>query len=216
MKIDLSVLSGLTLTLETMINSALKYDPAAKYGLEDLKGILAVESTFPELTMYLFVENEHVFVQHVCDQPITTHVKGKPLAFLSLIQSSSSIVGSDIDLSGDPHLLQQWRNLLHDLDIDWEQAISEKLGDLAGPVVAQSFQKGFAWFNHQFKQQQSNVKNFVTEEINLAPSRAEFDQYSGQVESLEMDVDRLGAKIDKLAEALGVKRPSSEESSIAK
>ena len=205
-----SLLTALTAAIETTGNTALRYDPATRQQMSSISDILAIECALPAilpspektLTLYFHGNEEGIRVMSYCEQPVTTHLKGSPLALLALLRQPTNLANSGVELAGSIGLLQQWQTLLQQLDIDWEDAISRVLGDIAGPLTADGISQTFSWSKQQGEEQQRLLKEYLPEELNLVPSKTELDNFNHAVSTLSMDTDRLKARLSQLEQKL--------------
>lgn len=207
MTIDPSLLSGLLLVAETAINKALCYDPASRQQLSDLTDVLALKFTDPELTVYCCGDGDRVRLMCYCEQPVSTSLQGSPQALLTLLrqallQPSLTLANSEVDLVGSTALLQQWQQLLQQLDIDWEDALNDVAGDIASPLIAQVVRTHVAWLRQQQQQHRHSIKNYLEEEIRLLPSRAEYEDLARQLDNIVLGVDRAAARVERLTRIL--------------
>jgi len=199
---DPSVLSLITGALETTINTALRYDPASQQKLATISDILAIESTSPGFKLYCHGSEDGIRFMAHCEAPVTTQLRGSPLALFSLLKKPSSLANSGVELSGNVSLLQEWQQLLDHLDIDWEDALSGILGDIAGPLFAQNLRKGASWASEQKDEQLRLLKEYLPEEAKLIPSKTELDFFYNAVNDVRLDTDRLSARINLLQEKM--------------
>ena len=199
---DPSILTLMTAAMESVVNTALRYDPASRQQLAELTDILAIHSTTPRLSLYCCGSEDGIRIMSYCDAPVTTQLTGSPLALLSLIKQPTSLAGSGVELSGSIGLLQQWQGIMHQLDIDWEDAISQVLGDIAGPTLANNLRQGANWFQDQQQQQWRLVKEYLPEEIKLIPSKTELDCFYQDVSNLSLDTDRIHARLNNIIDTL--------------
>ena len=196
--IDPSVFTIATSTLEILINTALRHDPASRQRLETFNGILAVELTCPQLTFYIQTHDHHITVMAYCESDISTTLKGSPLALLGLLKQPSNLKNSGVSVSGDTLLLSQWQNLIQQLDIDWEDAISHYLGDIMGPLASSGLHKSTQWAQQQWNDKQRLVSEYLVEELKLIPSRSELEYFYQHVDQLALDSERMIAKANAL------------------
>jgi len=199
---DPTALTFITGSLESLVNTALRYDPASRQALEDLTDILAIESSSPRFTLYCHGSEDGIRLMTHCEAPVTTQLSGSPLALLSLLKQPSSLANSGVELTGSVGLLQQWQALLHTLDIDWEDAISGIIGDIAGPIMASNLRTGAEWARNQKEVQLRLLKEYLPEELKIIPSKTELALFSQEVSQLVLDTDRLDARLKYLDEAL--------------
>ena len=199
---DPAIIQSVTAGLETVINQALRYDPASRQAVAALTDILAVEMTAPALTIYIRGQDNGVAILSYTEAPVVAHLKGSPIGLLQLAKGSDSLANSEVHLAGNPGLLQQWQKILHNLEIDWEDAISELLGDILGPRVANSIRSSASWAQQQAIEQQRLIPEYLTEELNITPSRAEAEHLFSEINTLTMNTDRLSARLRKIQRAL--------------
>lgn len=206
---DPSITIALAVAVETAINRALTYDPASQRGVGQLQGVVAIEFTVPSMTFYCWGDGQGVAIASYTEQPVTTHLTGSPLAFLNLLQQPTSLANTGVDLVGSVGLLQQWQQVLQGLDIDWEDALSEYLGDIVGPLAAQGIRLALGWSQQQRREQRRLLGEFITEELQLVPTAVELDGFYSDIRGLSEETDRLTARIAQLSQTLANKEPQS-------
>jgi len=195
---DPSISAAITASIESAINTALKYDPASKQKIAEISDVLAIESTSPALTIYCHGTSDGVRIMSHCEAPTATQLTGTPLALISLLKKPTTLAGSGVELAGSVGLLQRWQSILNDIDIDWEDAISSVLGDIAGPMAGKIISNGFNWSKQQNTEQVRLLKEYITEELKVTPSKAEFTGFSKAVSEIKMDAERLQARFSQL------------------
>lgn len=195
---DPTYIQALTTAIETVVNSALKYDPASRQKIAALQDILAVKITVPSLCFYIQGQEEGVRVFSYCESPISTHLTGSPIALLSLLQQPSNLNHSGVSITGSTQLLQQWQDILQTLDIDWEDAISQVFGDIAGPLSASGLRQSATYAKTQLKEQGRLIAEYLPEELKVTPSKPEAEAFFEQVDQLKLHIDRLSARIQAL------------------
>ena len=196
--IDPSVSAAITASIESVINTALRYDPASLQKIAAINDVLAIASTTPALTLYCHGTSDGVRIMSHCEAPTVTHLSGTPLALISLLKKPTTLANSGVELAGSVGLLQRWQVILNELDIDWEDAISSVLGDIAGPVAAKTILGGLNWSKHQGDEQIRLVKEYITEELKVTPSKAELNIFNDAVSDIKMDAERLQARFFQL------------------
>ncbi len=195
---DPSISAAITASIESVINTALKYDPASQQKIAEITDVLAIESTAPTLTIYCHGSSDGVRIMSHCEAPTATQLTGTPLALISLLKKPTTLAGSGVELVGSVGLLQRWQAILNDLDIDWEDAISNVLGDIAGPMAGKIISSGLNWSRQQNAEQARLLKEYITEELKVTPSKAEITGFSEAVGEIKMDAERLQARFSQL------------------
>jgi ubiquinone biosynthesis protein UbiJ len=208
---DPSISAAITASIESIINSALGYDPASMQKIAAISDVLAIQSTRPALTLYCHGSNDGVRIMSHCESPVTTQLSGTPLALISLLKKPTTLANSGVELTGSVGLLQHWQAILNELDIDWEDAISTVLGDLAGPITAKTISGGISWTKHQSAEQTQLFKEYITEELKVTPSKPELNIFSNAVSELKMDAERLQARFTQLLETHTINTSKSDK-----
>jgi ubiquinone biosynthesis protein UbiJ len=212
--LDQTLIQAISAGIEASINTALAYDPSSRQKIAALSDILAIELTSPSLCFYLRGKTDGVAVLSYNEAPVVTHLSGSPCALLNLLKQPTNLANSGVSLVGSTALLQQWQGILQTLDIDWEEAISRVLGDIAGPLTASSIKSSAQWIQDQCSEQGRLISEYLPEEVKLTPSKPEAEKLFDNIGKLSTDVDRLGARLNALSNKLSnttqEDKPSSE------
>jgi ubiquinone biosynthesis protein UbiJ len=102
-------------------------------------------------------------------------------------------------VEGDIQLVQQFAKLLTDMQIDWEEHLSHKVGDVIAHKLCYAVKKGQQGTFAQLAKVQKQTALYVTEEIKIAPSALEVAYFCDQVTSLEMQTEKLSKLMEKLS-----------------
>lgn len=186
--------------LEKLINNTLRFDPGSRYALAELQGkVLAIELTQPAFTLYLLPTADGVRLQSTYDGEITTRLRGSPTALLALVKGQQvNLANSGVEVFGNTGFLIQLQGILQNLDIDWEEAVSTVIGDVAGHQVGSGV-KGFnQWLGERRQSFERLFGEFLTEEVRVTPSRVELEDFYQQVDALRLSVDRARARVQQL------------------
>ena len=110
------------------------------------------------------------------------------LAMLGVTASPETVMRDRrITMSGDVELARAMKTLLQAFDPDWEEALSQIVGDfLARKATARTSVT-------------DTVGEILTEEKRLLPTRLRYQQHQVEVERLRDDVERLSVRIDRLS-----------------
>jgi ubiquinone biosynthesis protein UbiJ len=192
--------------LERSINAVLALDPVALERLAALHGrciALALEGL--DLTLY-FVPAQDGRLQ------VMRQVEGEPDCTLAgspvdLVRASDKRAGpaqlfaGRVRIDGDARTAQRFSEALADLDIDWEEQLSQLLGDVAAHQVGRGLRAMLAQARRMRDSSSQNLAEYLTEEARLLPHRYEIDEFLAEVDTLRDDVERLEARINLLEKA---------------
>jgi len=96
-----------------------------------------------------------------------------------------------LDIEGDPMLAQQFSKLFAELDIDWQEQLAQRLGDVPAHFISQAFMRSKHWLKQALADQQTWVRDVLVEEKQLLVSTTEFDQFKQQIQQVRAQVDRI-------------------------
>lgn len=200
---DATLKTAALAALETVIARALQYDPGTRFALGRLHGqVLAVQLTQPKLLMYVHPEPDRLRLSGYYEGEVTTHLRGSLPAMIKLATAnSSSFAGSGVEVFGNTGLLVELQGLLKQLDIDWEAAISQFAGDIAGPQIARGIRQILGYSIRQGKSASRLGAEYLTEELQILPSRRELELFYDDVDQLRLYTDRLEARLQRLMES---------------
>ena len=188
--------------IETAINTALKYDPAAQKKLQSLdQQVLLIDCVTPSVQIAIEAHKQGVNLHKDWQGDATVTLKGSLVALVNLAINSkeaSSFANSGVQVSGNLETLRQLNELLSTLDIDWEAALAELVGDIPAHIVGEVVRKS-AKFSADNKQRvTSALREISQEELKLTPTSDEYNLFKKDVRQLASDTDRLMAKIQRL------------------
>ena len=111
--------------------------------------------------------------------------------------SRTSFADTGVEVIGNTGALITWQNLLRNLDIDWEEALSGVLGDIAGPKLAAGLRQLVSYGTSRSGGVTRLTGEYLTEELRLLPSRQELELFYEDVDELRLHLDRLEARLQR-------------------
>ena len=185
---------------EKRINAALHYDPATRLGLARLEGkILALQITAPAINLFVMPMEDGLRLMGNWDGNVDTRISGSVIALAQLAQTEvHNLKDSGVTVMGDLVLLADYQRLLKNLDIDWEDMLSQLTGDIIGHQTAQLVRAKFGWVKDRATSAQRLTREFLTEELKTLPGKPELEDFYRQVDELRLSVDRAAARVEKL------------------
>ncbi|SMF51427.1 ubiquinone biosynthesis protein UbiJ [Alteromonadaceae bacterium Bs31] len=209
---DPSLASALALSLESAINTALKFDPGTRAKLKQVEDkTLAIKCEQPTFNLFISANQQRISVSAHQDGEATTALNGSFINLSGLlINNAPSLAESGVRVEGQVALLAEYQQIVKDLDIDWEDALSSLVGDLPAHQIARLGKNGLAWLLPRGKLLPSFIAEFLTEELQALPHRTEVESFSREVEELRQKTERLDARIKLLqSQQLQQLKPSS-------
>jgi ubiquinone biosynthesis accessory factor UbiJ len=208
---DATLITGALVAAEQAINKALEYDPASRTALARLSDhVLAVTLEPAELTVYVMPGAEAVDLRSHFEGEPSVRVRGPLTALIRLAtghQNNLKTTGAQV--SGDSGVLLELRGILQNLDLDWEEALSQLFGDVAGHGAAQLLREAGLWLRDRGASSRRLLSEFITEELHLLPSRQELEDFYRAVDDVRFDLDRVEARMRHLTTRLQPSPPKA-------
>lgn len=188
--------------LEAAINRALSLDPGCARALRELEGrTFRVEIGGPEINVYALVEHESIQLRSQYEGRVDTHMRGGVVDFVELLSAedqASALINGGIVIRGDSAPLFQLLMLLQKLDLDWEGALADWVGDVPAHQVGRAVRGGLRWGRQAISSAGRQAEEFLHEEARLLPPAAELESFYGDIQSLGLHVDRLEARLERM------------------
>ena len=184
------------------LNRVLAMDPEAAAMMEPLDGkLLGVSLGGINTSFYARVSGARL---QIVEQPGIAPdlvIEGGvfDLAMLGVAASPESVMRDRrITMSGDVELAHAMKTLLQAFDPDWEEALSQIVGDFLARKTGVGVRSLRDWLATVRTSVTDTVGEILTEEKRLLPTRLRYQQHQVEVERLRDDVERLSVRIDRL------------------
>ncbi|MDB3884562.1 hypothetical protein N9320_03105 [Porticoccaceae bacterium] len=198
---------------ETLINGALTKDPASKQALTKLEGqVLLVESTLPPLTIAIEPTATGIQLHDNWDGNVAVTINGTLIAMAAIAvnaKESISFSGTGVNVSGNLDTLHQLNKIMGDVDIDWEGALAEIIGDIPAHLIAKGIRNSEVIRKDIVTRASSGLVEVAQEEFNLTPSKNEFEAMIPDIRQLSADADRLAARVRRLYQKITPSDPGA-------
>lgn len=191
-------------TLSSIFNAYLKLDPEAPERLKAFDGkIICIEISGPNKNLYLSIHQNNIIVVNDLDAEPDTIISGSPAALFKLglhRDSAPLLFSGEVEIRGDTRLGRQFKALLADMDVDWEEQLSTITGDIAAHRIFGVFNELANWSKSAASNLADDIGEYLQEESRDVVSGAEMDIFNHQVDKLRNDADRLEARIKRLTD----------------
>ena len=192
---------ALCLPVETLINRALREDPATLTRLAKQEGrLLAVEvSNLGRVNVRLL--RDGIALSMTQDSDAEVVLSGTASDFLGLARADDKaheLINSQIDMQGDTELALFLTRTLDKLDIDWEAAIQPLTGSLLAHQVGKGIRGLLKWRTSTGNTYRTAAKEYLEDELNLVTPQPLLDRFAEETDQLRLRADRLAARIAQL------------------
>jgi len=202
MDITSSIKNASFSALETAINHCLQFDPDALQRVRALSGkVIGVELLGLNLKFYLLPDSVGLQLRAECESEVDVWLRGAPLSMLRMGlggDQQKALFSGDVEIVGDTETGQCMRDIMNDLDLDWEEQLSKLVGDVVGHKVGNVVRGVADWAIQTRSTVEQDVSEYLQEEVRLLPDREEVGPFLEAVDTLRGDVDRLEARVQRL------------------
>jgi ubiquinone biosynthesis protein UbiJ len=185
--------------LETGVNKLHQLDSSAKQKRKALDGTI-IGVSLKEINKPLFFVISHQQID------LLSHYEGQPdcfirVNFLALIelqdnhQLTNLIKSGQLEVDGDIKVVQQFAQLLTEMEIDWEEHLSSKVGDIVAHKMVYHAKQCKKILAKQSEKAHKQIAELVTEELKIAPGPLEVAYFCDQVSDIEKQVAALEKKL---------------------
>jgi len=204
--------AGLLATIEAALNQYIALDPEGARAFAPTYGhiiCIDIEGLGARLTLIPGPDRLQVFGAY--DATPDCLIRGAPLALLRMMtagRKQSQLSSGAVRIEGDAAVAQALSDALAGLDVDWEEQLARVLGDPIANQIGRAVRAAGDWGGRTRETARANLKEYLEEESRLLPTRYEVDEFLRQVDTLRDDVERLAARIARLAAHADAERGS--------
>jgi ubiquinone biosynthesis protein UbiJ len=187
--------------IENVLNRGLPRSPRARQLCSELAGASLAVDVRGATRLLVRSSGVVLHVTHDAAGAADAEVSGSPLNLLALAGPSPEAVlqNGAVEIRGDADIARKYRELARLLTPDLEEELALAIGDVPAHQLGRLARAVFGWSREAAATAVQNVAEYLAHErADLVP-RAEADQFTGGVDQLRGDVDRLEARINLLA-----------------
>ncbi|MEX2354159.1 MAG: SCP2 sterol-binding domain-containing protein, partial [Gammaproteobacteria bacterium] len=196
----------LTRRIETLINRLLSMDAEALAGLTKYKGsVVAIDLLNTRTTIYMQITASGITLSNDRDRDADVWIRGTPvelLAYVNAMQQAEPARTGNIEITGNIALAQKVQSVLRNLELDWEEEVSHWLGDTAARKFGNTARQSAAWLKQAGDTVRMDISEYLRYEKEILPDKPELDEFSGSVDTLHNDIERLKVRIHRIRQSI--------------
>jgi ubiquinone biosynthesis protein UbiJ len=193
----------LLLPIETALNALLALDPLTATRLRPFEGqILAVRPTDAPLEIYVAIRNGKLSLSPVSGAIPNAVLTGPSLSLLTLAArggKAHNLHGTGVSLEGSTTLVGGLREVISELDVDWEYHLSRFTGDLPASALGRAAESASSTVARSGTRLRDDFSDYLTQESGLTPHRLEVEAFYSASRELDLRLDRLEARLAALS-----------------
>lgn len=161
--------------------------------------VVAVRVRSTSLATWFVVHTDCLELTTECDAEPDVVITGSLITLARMAGDAGvgALRDGSLELSGDAHLADDFQQLLEYAKPDIEEELSGVVGDVAAHRLGEIARGVSNWTRNASSTMGANIREYLQEESRDAPSRYEVDRFTGNVNTLRDDVDRLEARINR-------------------
>jgi len=193
----------LLLGIERMLNYYISLDPESQHSLKKMRGkVIQIELLNLTPPFELRLTGDKIELNLSETTTPDTFIKGTPLSLLRMTlargENRKQFFSGDVSIQGNLDLGQEMIALFDQLDIDWEEWLAQKIGDIPAYHLGQFMRKAKKGYEKAHELLVSDLNDYLHEEKTWFPQREILQEFFDEVDELRMHVDRLEMKIKEL------------------
>ena len=202
--IDPVLTSASSAALQQAINTALSLDETTqkKLAQHDSRSIQLC-CTAPEINITV-VLGAQVHVLQNGEPTADSCISGDATAWLELAtaeDAASTLINGQLQISGDSQLLMDIKSIAAAIELDWEGHLAQFIGDVPAHLLGKLASAAGTLGNQTQKTLRRTLVDFLHEEARLLPSRIEADNAAARLREIEMQLERVEAKLAQRKQA---------------
>lgn len=186
--------------LVASFNRYLSCDPERAQALQAIDGkVLGL--TLKELQHMLYMQVSKCTLQVVnetvdCDAEIIISVNMLTDKLAGADQNQILKNGS-IEIQGDSHIASVFNNVLQEVEIDWQDILSQYTGDVIAHQLATGAEVVHGMLKNLRENARLDLRDYLQDDLQVAVTQGEVDHFIQQVDELRARTDRLEARLKK-------------------
>lgn len=187
-------------------NHLLTLDQSTLEGCVEMQGhCIAIDITDLDLQLYCHPGSWGLRLsRNPPAREVDATISGRLMALVNLASEQdklSTSIRERVSFHGNVALAQKVQALFAGLDIDWEEALAQRTGDVLAFQIHQRARKFGQWLHTSADSILQTNSEYLREEARLSPTQVEFNQFRSGVTSTKHDVARAEARLQRLIDS---------------
>ncbi len=205
-----SMQSSLLAVAEIGGNRLLAYDEDALRGCLEMQGhCIAIDIIDLDFQLYCHPGDWGIRLsREPLARDVDATISGRLMALVNLASQDDKVstsIREQVSFNGNVALAQKMQKLLASLDIDWEEALAERTGDVLAFQIHQRARSLGKWLRQSADSLLQTSSEYLREEVRLSPTEVEFEAFQARITETKHDVARTEIRLQQLLEKI---RPS--------
>jgi len=185
-------------SVEKMVNKVLSLDEETVALLATLAGnVIEIDVLDTEFRMFILPSGKGVTLETDYEGKADVAIKGTPSALLGMI-SAEKIGAGGVEINGNVELAKKFQSILRDVEIDWEEYLSQFVGDIAAHKIGNFLRRVSRFAKESGKTIGMDISEYLRYEKEALLDKSEVDEFNQAVDNIRDDVERLQKRLERL------------------
>lgn len=197
--------------VEGGLNRVLRLDATALPRLARLSGrIIEIDCVAPAWRLFILADADGLRLASSWGSEPDCRLRAPAASLLRLVLSDNKTAvlhSPDVSIEGDSGALMGLAEVLQDLELDWEYEVSRWLGPVASQLLGSGLRSQAGWARQSAQSLRRTLSDYLSEESRSLVGRAEAEARFAELDRLKLVLDRLEARVDRLAHTLNPDQP---------
>ena len=198
----MNAVSTLAPLVSELGNRLMATDPTTLQRLGKLDGkVIALDFEGTDMCVYLFPSAGGIRVRESWDGEVDVHMIGKPSELIKMgVAGKTPVTPGRINMKieGDLHVGQQFKKILDDMQIDWEELLAQHFGDTAAYHAGRAVRGIGSRLRNVIRTALEGSSEYLRYETDVLPADWRVKEFIDGVDQLRQDVDRLEMRVNRL------------------
>lgn len=202
---------ALLASAEQGLNRVLRLDPTALPRLARLAGrIIEIDCSAPAMQLFVLVEEDGLRLASSWAADADCRLRAPASSLVRLLvsrQKTAVLHEPQVSIDGDSGVLMSLAEVLQDLELDWEYEASRWLGPVGAQLLGTGVRTPSRWLRESGDSLRQDLADYLTEESRALVGQQEAEARFSEIDDLKLALDRLEARIERLAHNLAPEKP---------
>jgi len=202
---------ALLASAEQGLNRVLRLDPTALPRLARLAGrIIEIDCSAPAMQLFVLVEEDGLRLASSWAADADCRLRAPASSLVRLLvsrQKTAVLHEPQVSIDGDSGVLMSLAEVLQDLELDWEYEASRWLGPVGAQLLGTGVRTPTRWLRESGDSLRQDLADYLTEESRTLVGQQEAEVRFSEIDELKLALDRLEARIERLAHNLAPEKP---------
>jgi len=182
---------------EKMVNKLLSLDEETLDALATLEGdVVEIDVLNTDIRLFILPSVRGLALKSKYEDKADVSIKGTPAALLGMI-TAERVGAGDVEIIGNVGLAHKLQSILKNMEIDWEEYLSQIIGDIAAHKVGNLVRDMSQLAKASARTIGLDISEYLRYEKEALLDQSELDEFNHAVDKVRNDVERLQKRIER-------------------